>query len=136
MKVTVNFGPVRVIVPCGNGDLLVRDLVDLAITRYKKASGKVSAKLRCGNVTEIPRFSSQLCALSDSCHEFDTFSFFFSFFFPSGLVVVSLLGKARTAARHKWAVAPTLEGCALEMWPVFARKQSALGNVSVGVIRA
>ncbi|KAL1421158.1 hypothetical protein MTO96_023328 [Rhipicephalus appendiculatus] len=40
MKVTVNFGPVRVIVPCGNGDLLVRDLVDLAITRYKKAAGK------------------------------------------------------------------------------------------------
>lgn len=48
MKVTVNFGPVRVIVPCGNGDLLVRDLVDLAITRYKKASGK-------GRVTETTR---------------------------------------------------------------------------------
>ncbi|XP_077555269.1 par-3 family cell polarity regulator isoform X4 [Haemaphysalis longicornis] len=53
MKVTVNFGPVRVIVPCGNGDLLVRDLVDLAITRYKKASGKVSS---------LPALSRQLPA--------------------------------------------------------------------------
>ncbi|XP_076349182.1 partitioning defective 3 homolog isoform X6 [Tachypleus tridentatus] len=40
MKVTVNFGNIRVIVPCGNGEILVRDLMDLAITRYKKATGK------------------------------------------------------------------------------------------------
>lgn len=40
MKVTVTFGNVRVIVPCGNGDISVRDLMDLAITRYKKATGK------------------------------------------------------------------------------------------------
>ncbi|GBM32569.1 Partitioning defective 3 [Araneus ventricosus] len=40
MKVTVNFGSVRVIVPCGKGDLPVRKLMDLAITRYKKATGK------------------------------------------------------------------------------------------------
>lgn len=42
MKVTVNFGAVRVIVPCGKGDLPVKQLMDLAITRYKKATGKVS----------------------------------------------------------------------------------------------
>ncbi|XP_023240626.1 partitioning defective 3 homolog, partial [Centruroides sculpturatus] len=42
MKVTVTFGNVRVIVPCGNGDISVRDLMDLAITRYKKATGKPS----------------------------------------------------------------------------------------------
>ncbi|XP_054720744.1 partitioning defective 3 homolog B-like [Uloborus diversus] len=40
MKVTVNFGSVRVIVPCGKGDLPVKQLMDLAITRYKKATGK------------------------------------------------------------------------------------------------
>lgn len=40
MKVTVSFGAVRVVVPCG--DLLVRDLIVEAIRRYKKASGKVS----------------------------------------------------------------------------------------------
>lgn len=42
MKVTVCFGPVRVLVPCGAGDLLVRDLVREAILRYKKATGQVS----------------------------------------------------------------------------------------------
>lgn len=40
MKVTVCFGAVRVVVPCG--DLLVRDLIIESIRRYKKASGKVS----------------------------------------------------------------------------------------------
>lgn len=42
MKVTVCFGAVRVVVPCGNGELLVRDLIVESIRRYKKASGKVS----------------------------------------------------------------------------------------------
>lgn len=42
MKVTVCFGNVRVVVPCGSGDLLVRDLIHEATRRYKKASGKVS----------------------------------------------------------------------------------------------
>ncbi|XP_064613950.1 partitioning defective 3 homolog isoform X2 [Liolophura sinensis] len=40
MKVTVCFGSTRVIVPCGDGNLPVRDLVEKAITRYKKATGK------------------------------------------------------------------------------------------------
>ncbi|XP_055709400.1 partitioning defective 3 homolog isoform X4 [Phlebotomus papatasi] len=40
MKVTVSFGTCRVVVPCGNGDLLVKDLIEEAIRRYKKASGK------------------------------------------------------------------------------------------------
>lgn len=42
MKVTVCFGAVRVVVPCGAGDLLVRDLVIESIRRYKKAAAKVS----------------------------------------------------------------------------------------------
>lgn len=42
MKVTVCFGNVRVVVPCGDGELLVDDLIRESIRRYKKASGKVS----------------------------------------------------------------------------------------------
>lgn len=44
MKVTVCFGAVRVLVPCGAGDLLVRDLVREATLRYKKATGQVRFK--------------------------------------------------------------------------------------------
>ncbi|KAK3587877.1 hypothetical protein CHS0354_019766 [Potamilus streckersoni] len=40
MKVTVCFNQVKVLVPCGEGDILVRELIDKAVTRYKKASGK------------------------------------------------------------------------------------------------
>ncbi|XP_053625045.1 partitioning defective 3 homolog B isoform X2 [Plodia interpunctella] len=40
MKVTVCFGAVRVLVPCGAGDLLVRELVREATLRYKKATGQ------------------------------------------------------------------------------------------------
>lgn len=36
------FGNVRVVVPCGDGDILVRDLIREATLRYKKATGKVS----------------------------------------------------------------------------------------------
>ncbi|KAK8405627.1 hypothetical protein O3P69_001861 [Scylla paramamosain] len=42
MKVTVCFGSVRVVVPCGEGELLVRDLMQKATTRYKKAIAKPS----------------------------------------------------------------------------------------------
>lgn len=42
MKVTVCFGNVRVVVPCGDGDILVQDLIREATLRYKKATGKVS----------------------------------------------------------------------------------------------
>lgn len=41
MKVTVCFGNVRVVVPCGDGDILVKDLIREATLRYKKATGKV-----------------------------------------------------------------------------------------------
>ncbi|XP_039233717.1 partitioning defective 3 homolog isoform X2 [Drosophila yakuba] len=40
MKVTVCFGDVRILVPCGSGELLVRDLVKEATRRYIKAAGK------------------------------------------------------------------------------------------------
>uniref|UniRef100_A0A1B0FCS7 Amino acid transporter transmembrane domain-containing protein n=1 Tax=Glossina morsitans morsitans TaxID=37546 RepID=A0A1B0FCS7_GLOMM len=42
MKVTVCFGETRIVVPCGNGNLLVKDLINEATRRYKKAAGKVS----------------------------------------------------------------------------------------------
>lgn len=43
MKVTVCFGNVRVIVPCGDGELVVKDLTEKAVARYRKATGKVSS---------------------------------------------------------------------------------------------
>lgn len=45
MKVTVCFGNVRVVVPCGDGDFQIRELIDKAVTRYKKAIGQVSSSL-------------------------------------------------------------------------------------------
>lgn len=47
MKVTVCFGNVRVVVPCGDGDILVRDLIREATLRYKKATGKVCTYVFC-----------------------------------------------------------------------------------------
>ena len=41
MKLTVCFGNVKVIVPCGEGDLTVKDLIDKATWRYIKASLEV-----------------------------------------------------------------------------------------------
>uniref|UniRef100_UPI00358E51C6 partitioning defective 3 homolog isoform X2 n=1 Tax=Myxine glutinosa TaxID=7769 RepID=UPI00358E51C6 len=40
MKVTVCFGRTRIVVPCGDGRLSVRDLIVQATTRYRKAIGK------------------------------------------------------------------------------------------------
>ena len=42
MKVTVCFGETSVVVPCGDGNLLVSQLIEKAIVRYKKARGRVS----------------------------------------------------------------------------------------------
>jgi len=42
MKVTVCFDHVRVVVPCGSGELTVAELMQLAVARYRKAIGKVS----------------------------------------------------------------------------------------------
>ncbi|KAK2717578.1 hypothetical protein QYM36_006381 [Artemia franciscana] len=55
MKVTVCFGQLRILVPCGSGNLLVRDLAEQAVHRYCKASGQVedtwnkTATLRSSN---------------------------------------------------------------------------------------
>jgi len=38
MKLTVCFGQVKVIVPCGDGDLTVKELIEKATSRYVKAS--------------------------------------------------------------------------------------------------
>ncbi|XP_033842159.2 partitioning defective 3 homolog [Periophthalmus magnuspinnatus] len=40
MKVTVCFGRTRVVVPCGNGDIKVQNLIEQAAMRYKKAIAK------------------------------------------------------------------------------------------------
>lgn len=36
------FDSVRVIVPCGNGDLTVCELIERAVSRYRKATNKAS----------------------------------------------------------------------------------------------
>ncbi|KAK7111004.1 partitioning defective 3 homolog isoform X2 [Littorina saxatilis] len=43
MKVIVCFDSVRVIVPCGDGEILVRELITKAIHRYRKATGKAGS---------------------------------------------------------------------------------------------
>ena len=40
MKVTISFDETKIVVPCGDGDITVRQLTNLAVTRYKKAIGK------------------------------------------------------------------------------------------------
>ncbi|XP_060778464.1 partitioning defective 3 homolog isoform X4 [Neoarius graeffei] len=40
MKVTVSFGRTRVVVPCGDGNIKVRSLIQQAIMRYRKAIAK------------------------------------------------------------------------------------------------
>lgn len=43
MKVTISFNGTKIVVPCGEGDISVQELTDLAATRYKKAIGKTNA---------------------------------------------------------------------------------------------
>ncbi len=50
MKVTVCFGRTRVVVPCGDGNISVYNLIEQAAMRYKKAIAKVSLP-RCAFVT-------------------------------------------------------------------------------------
>ena len=40
MKVTISFNGTKIVVPCGDGDITVRELTNLALVRYKKAIGK------------------------------------------------------------------------------------------------
>jgi len=47
MKVTVSFDTVRLVVPCGDGQLLVSQLIDRAVARYCKTVGKVFHLHRC-----------------------------------------------------------------------------------------
>lgn len=47
------FGNVRVVVPCGDGDILVRDLIREATLRYKKAIGKVSFVCIVVKISEV-----------------------------------------------------------------------------------
>ncbi|XP_011872104.1 PREDICTED: partitioning defective 3 homolog [Vollenhovia emeryi] len=53
MKVTVCFDNVRVVVPCGDGTLLVRDLMHEAILRYRKATGKSDGSLAVNSLSSL-----------------------------------------------------------------------------------
>lgn len=43
MKVTVSFGDTKVVVPCGDGNMPVRDLIDKAMHRYRKSASAAIA---------------------------------------------------------------------------------------------
>ena len=43
MKVTISFDQTRIVVPCGDGEITIRELSNLATLRYKKAIGKTSS---------------------------------------------------------------------------------------------
>lgn len=43
MKVTISFNGTKIVVPCGDGEISVREVTTLAATRYKKAIGKTNA---------------------------------------------------------------------------------------------
>lgn len=45
MKVFINFANTRCVVPVGDGSLTVKQVIDLAVERYKKATSKVSNSL-------------------------------------------------------------------------------------------
>ncbi|CAG5895558.1 unnamed protein product [Menidia menidia] len=62
MKVTVCFGRTRVVVPCGDGNIRVRSLVEQAAMRYKKAIAKTQRFCEC-------KFSSS--GFSDSENHLD-----------------------------------------------------------------
>lgn len=47
------FDSVRVVVPCGDGTLLVRDLMHEAILRYKKATGKTDSSLTINSLSSL-----------------------------------------------------------------------------------
>lgn len=78
MKVTVCFGDVRILVPCGSGELLVRDLISEATRRYKKAAGKVS------NVHTLPIFYPPSLLLPHCCWHLPTLCRTIPSCFPSG----------------------------------------------------
>lgn len=62
MKVTVCFGRTRVVVPCGDGNIQVRNLIDQAAMRYKKAIAKVSPP----HSSSTERFCNELRAARQS----------------------------------------------------------------------
>ncbi|KAH8856282.1 partitioning defective 3 [Schistosoma japonicum] len=41
MKVTVCFDDVKVVVPCGNGDILIRELAEMALLRFQKSTASL-----------------------------------------------------------------------------------------------
>ena len=43
MKVTISFNGTKIVVPCADGEISVREVTTLAATRYKKAIGKTNS---------------------------------------------------------------------------------------------
>jgi hypothetical protein len=60
MKVIINFGDVRCIVPVGDGNIKVQNLIDLAIERYRKAISKVCLYLLFLNLVLSFEFNAKI----------------------------------------------------------------------------
>lgn len=80
MKVTVCFDNVRVVVPCGDGTLLVKDLMHEATLRYKKATGKNDSALTINSLSSLTGGGlldpdDRLCDVADDREQIDRCSF-------------------------------------------------------------
>lgn len=59
MRIQVLFSETSVLVPCGDGQISVRELVDKAIVRFKKVLNKVTKK--CSVAIACVDLFSNLC---------------------------------------------------------------------------
>ncbi|XP_065667174.1 partitioning defective 3 homolog isoform X7 [Hydra vulgaris] len=70
MKVTVCFGEVRIVVPCGNGDLTVSEFINNAISRFKRAAQK-DIQIRCLKTYDDGAILDTEDQISDICEDKD-----------------------------------------------------------------
>ncbi|KAF5404489.1 hypothetical protein PHET_02083 [Paragonimus heterotremus] len=75
MKVTVCFGSVKVVVPCGQGNMLVKDLANMAAMRYQKSMMNIrtpdKGPIRAANNTdkrEVNNLSEQQSVMTSKSH--------------------------------------------------------------------
>ncbi|TNN09925.1 partitioning defective 3 isoform X1, partial [Schistosoma japonicum] len=67
MKVTVCFDDVKVVVPCGNGDILIRELAEMALLRFQKSTASLLHTKCCidQNVVTLCTGGSQIKSLEE-----------------------------------------------------------------------
>ena len=76
MKVTISFNGTKIVVPCADGEISVREVTTLAATRYKKAIGKTnsywvsvaSLKSHEGGILDADDLIGKICFLPNDLH--------------------------------------------------------------------